>query len=203
MKILQVLTFLIISVIFVQPGNAQESEQQSKQQKERQNALDAKTWSLLYGINGLLQFHSINGTIAAKYHVTPNKAFRFGVGINVWDSEANSSSRTRILLELNLLKYPDITREVIFYYGFGPVLDFSHFGSNASDASRGQNITGLGLTGIVGSEWFATKHISVFVEYSLTGKIRFINGDVASGDSGNFKEYMIDNNIRPGLAVYF
>lgn len=195
MKTNNVICFVLLLATFVQTTSAQE--------KERANALDAKTWSLLYGVNGLLQFNPFDGMIAAKYNRSANSALRFGVGVHVREFDANEMSNSRITANLLFVKYPNIDREVLFYFGAGPQLEFAHQGTDREDFEQSINIVGVGANGILGSEWFATEHISLFVEYGLNVQVRFFDIDQLNGPTGAFQDYSIDNIITAGLSTYF
>ena len=148
---------------------------------------------------------------------------------SVGDLETLSKSdQTRYYVRFNtqLIWYSESYSGISFFYGVGPFLGFSksekkdewvspypgHPRTNLDETKTGWS---LGLTGLVGVEWFVSKSISLHAEYrislgysrekreynrttiSQTGK-SYITGN----ETIKFRQLSSDG-VRFGLSVYF
>ena len=99
-----------------------------------------------------------NGTQAA--------ALRFGLGGNAQQNDATDYVSGGFKVQVLYLRYVQPEREVKFYLGAGPEGGYALSRSDVAPAvTRRDAQWTLGVAGRLGTEWFATKHVSLFAEY--------------------------------------
>ena len=164
----------------------------------RENALHPGMYSFIFQIDEQFTLRPFNGMgIALKRHSSRKSAFRLGFGLDMnryndedthwWEEDDTISSenfRTRetnsynVRLELLYVMYPWPDSYVNFYWGTGPLVQFSWANregrsgyldseSNVHESWEKYNSRSwiAGAKGVVGVEWFANRRISFQMEY--------------------------------------
>jgi hypothetical protein len=178
-----------------------------------------------------------------KYHFTDKSALKFSVGLNPgewgFDMKHNFDNRhyndtinfhnrfddrhgniERLNFALNYMLYPAPKKEINLFFGLGPRFgignQYFRYPENIErDSSKSYKSSSwsLGLNGLVGAEWFATRSISLFTEYSISAgyqKSDYWDADYNSA-TGTYtftelkssKFRVNDLSARLGLSVYF
>lgn len=176
--------------------------------------------------------------LSGKKHISNNSAIRLGVDlffdfstrdedsrifyndttITASDAEGNTQ---RLALELQYIRYVSTDKKIKIYWGTGPSIRFNNevvetdYYDSYNDISRKlkdeDKSWGLGASGVLGAEWFATSSISFHTEYVTTllyewRKVRednalFRDYSHISTESSGFQVYATD--VRFGLSLYF
>ena len=94
-------------------------------------------------------------------------------------------------------------REVKFYLGAGPYVgyDLGRRERNEATLERSQRFT-VGIGGRLGTEWFATKSISLLAEYGNLLSTSHWELEGVSGADLGAREYAYSNSVRVGLSLY-
>jgi opacity protein-like surface antigen len=232
MKPLQIVLFLFALALPLR-SIAQQSD--SKPLTENSKALQ-------FQIGSNFTLTSFQGAgLSYKYHLKPLRAVRVGSELSlsksnfdltevdsVGDLETLSKSdQTRYYVRFNtqLIWYSESYSGISFFYGVGPFLGFSKsekkdewvspYPGHRTNLDETKTGWSLGLTGLVGVEWFVSKSISLHAEYrislgysrekreynrttiSQTGK-SYITGN----ETIKFRQLSSDG-VRFGLSVYF
>ncbi len=209
----------------------------------RPNSLTDSSWALQFEIGKNFTLKSFGGsTISLKKHTAANAAWRLSLDLDFkwkdeerisWDvnDEGTSSgwqdpNSTKIALTVTLtkIKYVNTTSDINLFFGFGPFVGFSIYDYGKSlvsaDWTREQRIDKdsfhAGLSGRIGTEWFATRTISLMAEYcsrlQYTGErtkdVDIINNLDTPDMSWNEQTVQntiafIDSGVRFGLSAYF
>ena len=179
--------------------------------------------------------------ISAKRHFSDKKSLRFGLSLNasISDNEQNltqSASDTlrqivkadadndtqNIELSVQYVVYPSPAKEVNLFLGVGPMVGFNRRKSK-TDSERGipnpvestSQMTSkqwsIGVSAILGAEWFATKSISFLAEYGLSLNYIWLKDsrkDSTAGvvtESENKSKFfnLSATSVKFGLSVYF
>jgi hypothetical protein len=188
--------------------------------------------------NDFVLYDFQGAALSAKKHFSGNSAIRLGADLFFDFSTEDVDSRIfssdtinytsdaeirvqRVMLELQYIHYVSAERKMKFFWGTGPTMlfnreitDTDYYDSRfdiSHELKNEDKSWGLGGSGILGVEWFATSYISFHTEYMLTvlyewRKIR--DDDVAGPDftqisteTSGFQAYA--SNIRFGLSLYF
>ena len=221
------------------------SMQLNAQTEEKDNSLEAGKWALQFQINNNFTLSSFQGAIiSAKYHLTDSKAIRFGVGGNYTFRENNAGnlqddtysysgqeSDTKnysISISTQFLSYIIPDKEVLLFWGVGPMVQYSKSTqnqtnqSNISSVSTETNDTNnshawdFGASAVLGVEWFAAKSFSLHAEYGVSllynwGESIYSysnknsqNPEISGTSSQNQRNWFFNaNSVRFGLSVYF
>lgn len=207
----------------------------------QKNSLEEGIWALQFEVNGDFDLRSFQGTtFSLKKHTSNRAAWRVGVSLDVdledrddtdkrndtthtlteWDDDSQSISLT-----VQKVLYPNPTGTVSFYYGFGPIASFFHFKDkrkindrlmNRSD-ERTWSRTGwaVGVTGLLGVEWFPSTKISLLAEYGTVidyshSKVereqvwRVPGSETVTELESKTKGFSLAaSHVRFGLSVYF
>ena len=166
---------------------AQEGEEA---RNNRNNSLTKGAWAFQFEIVGdlfNLDLRNLFGsTLAVKKHTSDGSALRIGLGLgfNLSDQDRTSerdgdtviqSDYDRNSQSVNIVMqkifYPAPTADVNFFYGLGPKASFSHEKTTEERQSRTRWTSSeryswsVGVTGVLGVEWFPTRSISLLAEY--------------------------------------
>lgn len=158
---------------------------------------------MLYQMDGIrLTFYE--GMLALKYHIAADKAFRFGLGGNASTNRDREDFHGGIAGQVHYLLYLRPEREVKFYLGAGPYVgyDRSRRNMDLQPPQRAQRWT-LGIGGRLGTEWFATKSISVLAEYGNLLAIVISDEERTSRGDSATRDYSYRNSVTVGLSLYF
>jgi len=230
------ITLLLICAFATITASAQTAD------KQRANSLVDGAWALQFEIDEDLDLKSFEGTtISLKKHTGDGSAWRLALNLSFrFDDDEHSSTtdgepsgttrdtegnRQSIGILVNRIKYPNPNAEVNFFYGFGPKLAYSHSeyttisiwttDTRSSESCTSTNSFSVGVVGVIGVEWFATKSISLLGEYGsalMVSKSKTTNEttwyeDYPTRRSGNEdKDSGISFGalaVRLGLSVYF
>ncbi len=119
-------------------------------------------------INGDIQF----GGHTSHYGIPPDDT--------LYTSSRNNMNREGINLLSEYVKYTQIDPQLHFFLGAGPTFGFSHYKSERNDRrtyppepKRPRYISeeynwSLGISALLGAEWFPTKRISFMAEYGVS-----------------------------------
>jgi len=232
MKPLQIVLFLFALAL---PLRSIAQQSGSKPLTENSKALQ-------FQIGSNFTLTSFQGAaLSYKHHLKPLRAIRVGSELSlsksnfdltevdsVGDLETLSKSdQTRYYVRFNtqLIWYSESYSGISFFYGVGPFLGFSKsekkdewvspYPGHRTNLDETKTGWSLGLTGLVGVEWFVSKSISLHAEYrislgysrekreynrttiSQTGK-SYITGN----ETIKFRQLSSDG-VRFGLSVYF
>lgn len=207
-----------------------------------QNKTDLEgTKALQFQITDNFNLGAFQGaSISLKKHKSNSFAWRLGLDLNFQVSDQESTSERdydvysesirdensqKIDLRLQGLFYPHHTANIKLFYGFGPVLGFSHrktvreedrISYNRITESTGKlNTWKAGLTGVLGVEWFPAKRISLLAEYVSEFTYEYVKNvgesvTIYPDHISSSKSETINKNVRfyPaqvrfGLSVYF
>jgi hypothetical protein len=185
--------FLLVAVWAYGVGVVNSYAQTNEPQKTNaENSLVKGAWALQFQINNNFSLSSFQGsTLSAKRHFSDKKAVRFGVSLSGSFSDQDQISGAPgtvgpkaeldensqgIGINTQFVIYPSPDKSVNFFFGAGPVLQFSR--SSQTSTSSNNSLTtrnkikftawSRGITGILGVEWFAIRNISFIAEYGST-----------------------------------
>ncbi|MEM1096778.1 MAG: hypothetical protein AAGJ10_19440 [Bacteroidota bacterium] len=152
------------------------------QDNVRPNALEADTWAVVFQVGQPISLRSFQGTIAVKHHTASDRAWRVGLGGSGNQSLNSQGGGVNITAQADYLIYPMPPREVNMYWGVGPSIGFTR---NAQKQNAFEDIETqfrIGVGGLLGAEWFATEHISLFGEYGTSLTIRLQRETITTFD---------------------
>jgi hypothetical protein len=144
------------------------------------------------------------------------------------DGSHNTLDQTGIGIQINAQQiwYQKNSTGILFFFGTGPVIGFNRTSNNGqqipspvtgSQQTYKTDGTGttwsLGMTGVAGVEWFASKTISLHAEYGLTFGYYWAKNESSSTfpGSGNKSSSsatstiwkLSSTGVRFGMSVYF
>jgi hypothetical protein len=201
---------------------------------EAKNSLRAGVWALQFRINNNFTLGGFQGgVISLKHHRSARSAFRLGLSLGFAADDDQSylttrndtvivdgkqdrrNNRQNVRLDLQYVRYPNPGSRVNLFVGVGPLLsyyrNYYEQESNTAVAYQERTSWGVGASGQLGVEWFATKSISLHAEYGVfiqyvwsseegqtvdTTTRRVTSGD---GRSVNFGA----SSLLFGLSAYF
>lgn len=181
------------------------------------------------------------GTIAMQYHLSPTSAFRGGITVSGSTGDrttnslmtqsadtisGNSGSRsqdaTSVILDLQYLWYANPDNEMLLYLGTGPHVGYTHSRddqtvqfvtqpSTYGSASNLSTLWSIGLSGVVGVEWFPQRRISLHAEYMSFLRYEWQKSEATSSQTGSTskssdtaKTWRVGYaGVNFGLSVYF
>ena len=173
----------------------------SRVDEPRENALHPGMWALMFQIDEDIVPRPFDGmSVAAKYHMSRKGALRLGLsfGFNSndntiddrtveddtirWDDTNTGTGNSQsLLLEALYIRYPWPDSYINAFWGVGPYASFSRSESeieaHAAGYSRYEDRYtrhyAVGLKGVLGVEWFASKRISFHAEYQAIIRYRW------------------------------
>ena len=191
------------------------------QEMERPHSLDADAWALQFGVGENFTLQSLLGsTVSLKKHMSPARAWQVGVTVNAHvsfaESGRSSSSSTLDREELDItahyLSYPLLDRDpreaLQLYLGVGPRLQFTRH-AQRQEPSNGPAYTdtsvnwSLGVSGLVGAEWFVHRRISVSGAYRAALSYMRSSRDVSEADLGHNTVSLNARGAWLGVSAYF
>ena len=221
-------TTIIISVltlfVFISTISAQEEEK---------TKLPVGHYSLMFQFGSNLNFTSFEGSaISLKRIVSKNAAIRIGFSpayANTDSDEINSTDQTKTKdntitanqygMSLNALYlfYNEGYKDVFFYFGSGPELSYFtgkteqiyNIPDGLNNSKNEEERWGIGLLGVVGTEWFVTENISISGEYSI--KLNYSHSSQSTTNPpstfkreiSNSSLNLTGNGVKIGLSMYF
>ncbi|MBI3365592.1 MAG: hypothetical protein HY033_11875 [Ignavibacteriae bacterium] len=212
---------------------AQESE-------SKKNSLQEGMWAMQFQINNNFTLSSFQGTtISVKRHYSPTTAIRLGTSLSFsFDNRDGSSTNTlepnprsddsngqSLDVRVQYLWYPSPASAINMYFGAGPLVGLSHSKQTFEQSflNNGQPVTsvrtdegtawGIGISGVLGLEWFATASIAFNAEYgsSMTyawqkqvSSITLSDASPAPGNESTRHSFgLFSSGVRFGLSAYF
>jgi hypothetical protein len=196
----------------------------SADESARDNSIEPGSWSIQFSIDDDFQLASFAGSaISLKRHWSEGRALRGGLSFGARTLDTDNSnitpdtsySTTRdsnqgsVSTNLFYMVYPAPDREVLLFFGAGPIFSYSRTKTNYPDADRNNysRIWSAGLAGVFGVEWFASRSISLMAEY--TGNFSYISSVKEAYSRGRTNKvdeqfFNIDSTgVRFGLSAYF
>jgi hypothetical protein len=183
----------------------------------RANSLRDGAWALQFSIPGDWNLSDFSGGIAIKRHFSPKGALRLSVS-GAGNTVSGSSSDELQTRELNTdgyevsivatyQRYINPGSAANLFWGVGPFVSLEGSTSDNGETTWEEaSRYGVGLSGIIGIEWFATEMISFHSEYVGNGGYthqeskRTGNTPIESELSGWF---LNAGGVQFGLSVYF
>lgn len=190
----------------------------------RDNSIEPGSWSIQFRIAENFQLNSFSGSaISIKRHWSDKRAVRagmsFGAVVSDLDSDytrpdtlitsTSDSNRESVSVSTTYLIYPAPGRDVLLYLGTGP--SFSYYRDKKTyplDRYEYSRTWSVGLSSVIGVEWFATRSLSLLAEYtgglsySATSHIRRAETGHKIDDSRKTIEAS-SGGVRFGLSAYF
>jgi hypothetical protein len=186
--------------------------------------------AILFGITQNFTLGTLEGTtIAWRKHRSDDIAWRFGLSLQTsWASldreidgggtliDSGTDDQTNIDVDLSAYRvhYLTMDDQARLYHGYGPTIGYLRVrrelidNNNEPDKSEQDDIF-VGLSNIVGVEWFRWENVSLFAEYRATlGYTRHIVKNIdgrinrtVTSTSNNVA--LSSNGVRFGLAARF
>jgi hypothetical protein len=199
------------------------------QEDTTKSPLEEKDWALQFEIDNNFTLRSFQGTvISTKYHMDVQNAFRLGISLelakgsqknNELDAGVEDDSKVdgsvyAINTTLQYVRYPKPKRRILYFYGAGPFLEYMadsySFEEENSYYDEERRSWGLGISAVVGAEWFVTHAISLLGEYGVSAGYYFSKktyeevGWTREVDEITTKEFIFGPlPVKFGLSVYF
>jgi len=196
--------------------------------QERANSLSDGAWALQFSFDSGFS----GGRVAAKYHLSDKNALRAGLSFFGSTSDLEGSSSFGETFdqdddfaitngELLFVRYPRPLAAAHFYFGGGPYVQYREQNRHQFDTDpvngpveriREEESIEAGLTGILGAEWFASRALSLHVEYMIRGgKFRrdYKESTTSTFDYDTYEttnegwEFEAGDRVMMGLAIYF
>jgi len=189
----------------------------------------ANQWALLFGVNDNFSIGRLSGSTAAiMVHVTPRLALRFDVSLSAQKiSDENSitdwsaaltkdfdiqTSQIRTEFYLHALRYRLSESPFKLYFGAGPYWGVynNRIQRKTDNISETNSDLRLGISGLLGVEWFAHEYVGIFGEYQSVAA--YIHQKTVRDDTQNTNvdsEYrkqgvqLFASRVKVGLAIYF
>ena len=167
-------------------------------------------FALQFQVNGfyLQQFQGSN--LSCKYHVSHNSAWRLGVGISAsadLSNKFNNVALTKneyqsINLAIQYIRYVKTVDDISLYLGSGP--NYTRYYRKYDNWQDRNNSWSLGISGIVGMEWFFNSSMSMSGEYGIL--LSYNNSKSVDSDGNTSDSQTINvgsgNQFKIGLSVY-
>lgn len=227
LKLSILFVLLFTGLIFSQ---TEDSEQSNSSETEN-------IWALQFQVIENFKISTFEGsTISLKKVLSDCSSLRFGVSINTAISDVdeentttanNSQNNYQVSLNISSLYLwnTPIKSDVSAYCGIGPTLNFSHYKNTSKNEELNndtftmteniitENNFGIGISGVIGVEWFVKDNISILGEYETNAIYNFTKTktDVNHNDSyfdntierkGNVFRF---NSVgaKLGVSIYF
>ncbi len=204
---------------------------QSFSQDTSEIKIPTKTYALQFQIADNFSFTSFQGALfSGKYHFANGNAVRMGLNVNeqnyeydidnfvndtLYSNEINDGGGLSLSLRLQYLFYSNVKEDVALYYGGGPLLQYYNGEVNRKNSEgiifeeKTQTQWGIGLSLVIGGEWFVRKNIGLSLEYGLEtsysrSELKAKESNRNPGLGQTKKEFKIKpNNVLFGVSVYF
>lgn len=228
---------LPLSFIFAAWLLAAEVKAQTQETQAANNAMTKGAWAMQFQINQDFTLSSFKGaTLSLKRHYSPSRALRFGLNLggSFSNSEEKNSNDTQVEIDGNsqnigltseYVVYPSPEKRAKLFFGVGPSLGFTrssqtNLNLNTQPRLRAKstsNTWSMGITGVIGVEWFANSHISFLAEYSSFLGYSSTDGKNSLQERNSDGSFVVVNefwrnvdsfslsarSVNFGLSVYF
>lgn len=202
MRIKIILSVLVISL----------SVPQYFAQDSTQNSLQEGKFALQFRLDGSFTLKAFHGSsFSMKYHLSDYFALRAGVMISNYSQiynklngvDTSTSNSNEVELITELIYYLKVVDDIALFTGGG--LSYSRYGNE--NQNNNNSDWALGLSGIVGMEWFVKKNISLSAEYSL--KLNYADSNHEGYISGAWTQthftsvyFSSYNQFKIGVSLY-
>lgn len=152
---------------------------------QRDNSLTEGAWALQFSVSNNFTLSSFKGSVlSAKYQISPTRAIRFGISgeasgyrTDYPDSDPSNLDWQSFEISAAYLFYSSPHKDIFFFWGPGPLVGLQRYHSEGSNSgvdytgseTRTNSTWTLGISTVAGVEWFATKWLSIHVEYGISG----------------------------------
>lgn len=232
-----VITLVVASMVLL-PFKAAAEDNTPKQAT---HSLTKSARALQFAVGSNFNLYSFSGsTLSYKKHTQANVAWRLGVSLSSsFDDYQRDELRdtltydvgsddkiVAINLELVRIKYGAVSKRTAFFWGVGPqtsydyrntVRDETNIIGDRSEITSKRTTFGLGLSGVLGVEWFINHSLSLSAEYQSELVYQWSNTDNAiistpvGGETASIRKTEIRQNtlrftsqgVMFGLSVYF
>ena len=225
-----VLAYLMLSVGILLIPAANCSAQCS--QADSLTSIRDGAWALSFGIGPNFTLKTFDGTtVSWKRFISDNSAIRVGVSVNArdMDMEVEAVDKTTeqthtntywdVTLQGHYVRYPVSSSNTRFFWGIGPVVSIHNEeeryliivdqDKTTHDRSRDVKQRDVGLSAVLGVEWFPIQDFSLHAEYGQTLSYSWSEG-VSDDKDWSFQSTSTREEIqwsptqvRFGLSVYF
>jgi hypothetical protein len=228
LKLSFLLFLLYAGLLFSQIENSEQSK----------SAETKNTWALQFQVLENFKINTFEGsTISLKKVLSDCSSLRFGVSINTTLSDVDEENKTTIAknsqkydqVSLNVSSFylwnTPIKNDVSAYCGIGPTLSFGHYkttlkneGSNDETYTTTENIItentfGIGVSGVIGVEWFVKDNLSILGEYETIAIYNFTKTKTEANQNNSSSDNTIEKKgnvfkfssvgAKLGISIYF
>lgn len=238
----KLIIILIISIVCLPLAGAF-AQDVSSPENGLKNSLHEDFWALQFQIGDNFSLRAFQGLgLSAKKHMSNKSAIRVGVGLSITSrddenfarvlpldsvrqSQGHTMNHQSVDFSVQHLLYPKPDADVNVFYGGGPLVRFRKNKSESSqsfmsggayvksNAVINERAWAVGISGLLGVEWFASKSISFLGEYSISCEYysaRTTRSETTTQSTSSLEyEYGTDTfqiyplAVRFGLSVYF
>lgn len=168
-------------------------------------------FALQFQVSGLYLYSFQGSNLSCKYHIGNASAWRLGVGLSgstdlrneINNVVTTNDEHLSININVQYLQYVKSVNDISLYLGTGP-----YYSRNFSKSARWQyrdNNWSLGLTGIIGMEWYFNNSMSLSGEYGISANYnvsKYINSDGTETTDSQSVNVGSGNQVKIGLSVY-
>jgi len=207
----------------------------------RENSLKKEKWALQFEVDRDFDLNAFQGsTITVKRHSSDKSAYRLSLTTHLdFKDEStdfpingqpapghNDFTDVKFEVAVKKISYTNPQGNINFFWGIGPVYGYQYFLIDQDNITsdrlfqikykREEHTWSLGLNGILGVEWFATKSISFLAEYATTAGYternsksvrKFVSNGIVTYDietTADLSELSFSSSqVKFGLSVYF
>jgi hypothetical protein len=166
----------------------------------------------------------IGGSLSLTDNTNLNSSTAYDTLNSTGSSSADANSST-LQINLQYLWYPDPDADVNLFFGAGPLVAYSHSSSegdliNTSTGSPSTrtvetseaNSTSLGISGLIGAEWFAFRSFSLHAEYGASARYSWSDNTTEESFGPTIRSSSVRKSkgwsspasaVKFGVSVYF
>lgn len=213
------------AVLFCQSANSQTVTEVEKQPEDYDIQ---RGWALQFGIASDVTLTSFEGTaLSIKRNFSEGSALRIGFSISGYsgasdvthsfietENAENNYTDINLGVALHLIRYLQANSRVKCFYGIGPRFEYSHNNEEIESSDNESELSSviIGMSAVLGGEWFVAKNLSISAEYGATIAYQHNKETRTTGvsspdplvyeiDSDGFT--MFPNDIKFGVSLYF
>jgi hypothetical protein len=179
---------------------------------------EGKNWAFLFGVTESFTLSNFeNGEVSLKQCLSSASALRYSLGISyTYDTDSGENDDLGTRLSVMYQRYVNPNDATRFFWGVGPTVYYRYRyaleSHSTSYLERSLWDFGLGVAGMAGVEWFATKVISLHAEYRLDTSYHWVEGAYEyknptgpiNRTSYDYQEFDFhSSSVLFGLSVYF
>lgn len=186
------------------------------------HSLQQGSCALQYGVGSNFNLGSLLGsTISFKKHISDSHAWQVGLGVRADFSSGEYVDADRNYIQQSFaviahyLVYPLLTERsgetIHFFYGAGPEITWNRstesIDREQNDRDVSENRWSIGVSGVVGTEWFVHERISLSASYRSVLGFRRESTDIEGEnveDAGSRNGLSLSSHgVLFGVSVYF